>query len=118
MSQTTFPPDWDKERVRKVLAHYEGQTGEEATAEDEAALVESRQEVNVTDLLKKAFDAASRLPEDEQDAVAEWLLAELRSEEEWEGRFARTQDALSMLAREALNEHERGETEDLDPDSL
>jgi len=35
----------------------------------------------VTDLLKKAFDAASRLPESEQDAVAEWLLAALASEE-------------------------------------
>ncbi len=37
MSQTRFPPDWDEERVRKVLAHYEKQTEEEATAEDEAA---------------------------------------------------------------------------------
>ena len=72
----------------------------------------------MTDLLRKAFDAASRLPEDEQDAVAEWLLAELRSEERWEVRFARTQDPLSALAREALAEHEKGETEDLDPNSL
>ncbi len=72
----------------------------------------------MTDLLRRAFDAASRLPEDEQDAVAEWLLAELHSEEEWEGRFASTQGTLSALAREALAEHERGETEDLDPDSL
>ena len=72
----------------------------------------------MTDLLKKAFDAASRLPEDEQDAVAEWLLAELHSEEEWEERFASTQHALSALAREALIEHEKGETEALDPDSL
>jgi hypothetical protein len=72
----------------------------------------------VTDLLKKAFDTASKLPEDEQDAVAEWLLAELASEEGWEGRFARTQDALSTLAHEALDEHERGETEDLDPERL
>ncbi len=36
-SQTRFPPGWDEERVRKVLAHYEEQTEEEATAEDEAA---------------------------------------------------------------------------------
>ena len=72
----------------------------------------------MTELLKKAFDTVSRLPEDEQDAVAEWLLAELASEERWGERFAETQDALSMLAREALDEHERGETEDLDPESL
>ncbi len=59
----------------------------------------------MTDLLRRAFDAASRLPEAEQDAVAEWLLAELASEEKWEERFADTQGALSLLAREALDEH-------------
>ena len=72
----------------------------------------------MTDLLKKAFDAVSRLPEEEQDAVAEWLLAELASEENWGAHFSETQEALSVLAREALNEHERDETEDLDPGSL
>jgi hypothetical protein len=33
----TFPAGWDQERVRRVLAHYESQTDEEAVAEDEAA---------------------------------------------------------------------------------
>ncbi|OFW13682.1 MAG: hypothetical protein A3H27_11445 [Acidobacteria bacterium RIFCSPLOWO2_02_FULL_59_13] len=37
MRQTTYPPGWDEERVRRVLDHYEGQTDEEAVAEDEAA---------------------------------------------------------------------------------
>jgi hypothetical protein len=37
MSSNNFPPGWDKERVRKVLEHYESQTDEEAVAEDEAA---------------------------------------------------------------------------------
>ncbi len=72
----------------------------------------------MTDLLKKAFDAASRLPEDEQDAVAEWLLAELASEGRWGERFTETHNTLSTLAHEALDEHERGETEDLDPERL
>jgi hypothetical protein len=62
----------------------------------------------LTDLLKKALDTASRLPEEEQDAVAEWLLAELASEEEWDECFAGTQDTLSVLAREALGECGRG----------
>lgn len=35
--QKRFPPGWDEERVRRVLAHYEEQTEEEAIAEDEAA---------------------------------------------------------------------------------
>jgi hypothetical protein len=40
MTQSKFPPGWDEERVRRVLAHYEQQTPEEAVAEDEAAFVE------------------------------------------------------------------------------
>jgi hypothetical protein len=45
MNQTRFPPGWDEERVRKVLAHYEEQTEEEATAEDEAAFEDPDQTV-------------------------------------------------------------------------
>jgi hypothetical protein len=45
MSETRFPPGWDEERVRKVLAHYEEQTEEEAIAEDEAALEDPDQTV-------------------------------------------------------------------------
>jgi len=37
MKQSKFPPGWDAERVKRVLAHYESQSGEEAVAEDEAA---------------------------------------------------------------------------------
>jgi len=37
MSETKYPPGWDETRVRRVLEHYEGQSDEEAVAEDEAA---------------------------------------------------------------------------------
>jgi hypothetical protein len=37
MKQGDFPPGWDEERVREVLARYEAQTEDEAVAEDEAA---------------------------------------------------------------------------------
>lgn len=37
MKQSKYPPGWDKERVKRVLAHYESQSEEEAVAEDEAA---------------------------------------------------------------------------------
>jgi hypothetical protein len=43
MSQTEFPPGWDEEKVRKILEHYEVQTEEEATAEDEAAFEDRAQ---------------------------------------------------------------------------
>ena len=38
MKQSKFPPGWDEQRVREVLAHYEAQSEDEAVAEDEAAL--------------------------------------------------------------------------------
>lgn len=37
MKQNRFPAGWDEDRVRRVLERYEGQTGEAAVAEDEAA---------------------------------------------------------------------------------
>ena len=48
-----FPPGWDEERVRKVLAHYENQTEDEALAEDEAAYEAEGQTVMIvpTDLV-------------------------------------------------------------------
>ncbi len=39
----SFPPGWDEERVRRVLAHYESQSEEEAVAEDEAAFEDPSQ---------------------------------------------------------------------------
>ena len=45
MSQSRFPPGWDEERVRRVLAHYEEQSEDEAVAEDEAAFEEPSQTV-------------------------------------------------------------------------
>jgi hypothetical protein len=35
--QNRFPPGWNEARVRRVLAHYEGQSDSEAVADDEAA---------------------------------------------------------------------------------
>jgi hypothetical protein len=37
MSESRFPPGWDERRVKRVLEHYEGQSDDEAVAEDEAA---------------------------------------------------------------------------------
>lgn len=45
MKQSKFPPGWDEERVKQVLAHYESQTEEEAVAEDEAAFEATDQTV-------------------------------------------------------------------------
>lgn len=45
MTDKRFPPGWDENRVRKVLAHYEGQTEDVATAEDEAAYEDRTQSI-------------------------------------------------------------------------
>ena len=37
MSKQSFPPGWDEERVREVLAHYDNQTEDEQFAEIETA---------------------------------------------------------------------------------
>lgn len=45
MNQSRFPPGWDENRVRQVLAHYEEQSESEALAEDEAAFEDRTQTV-------------------------------------------------------------------------
>ena len=72
----------------------------------------------MTKLLEKAFSKASQLSAKEQDALAGWLLKELESESRWEALFAQSQDELGKLAEDALAEHHRGETEELDPEQL
>jgi hypothetical protein len=73
----------------------------------------------MTKLLQKAFDEASKLPEeDEQDALARILLEELASERRWEELFSGSPDLLADFANEALVEHRAGRTEKLDPDKL
>jgi hypothetical protein len=37
MQPNRFPPDWDEERVQRVLRYYEEQIEDKAVAEDEAA---------------------------------------------------------------------------------
>ena len=43
MKKSKFPIGWDEKKVRKVLAHYEEQSEEEALAEDEAAYEDKNQ---------------------------------------------------------------------------
>ena len=54
----------------------------------------------------------------EQDAMAQWILAELASDRAWEEALAGSQDRLSELGAEALREHRAGRSERLDPDKL
>jgi hypothetical protein len=61
-------------------------------------------------LLEQALEKAGALAQDEQDAIASEILDSLADEEAWKKRFAAKRDRLRELAREALEEDERGET--------
>ena len=71
----------------------------------------------MTRLLEQAFTEAKKLSEDEQDALAKFLLEEFASERRWTQAFADSQDLLSQLADEALAEYQAGNTRALDPDA-
>ncbi len=71
----------------------------------------------MTKLLKEALAKVSKLPADQQDALAAILLEEMADEERWIKAFERSQDALERLAQEALDEFKRGETTPLEFDS-
>jgi len=45
MKRSSYPPGWDEQRVRRLLAHYEKQSEDEAVAEDEAAYEDSTQTI-------------------------------------------------------------------------
>ncbi len=64
----------------------------------------------MTELLKKAFEAVSKLPPDSQDAIASRMLMELEDESRWDGAFAISQDKLARMADEAIDEFKAGKT--------
>ncbi len=74
--------------------------------------------VTVTKALQAAFDAASRLPEQQQDALARAIVDEVSLEESWDQKLAASRDALERLADEALADLRAGRAEPLDPETL
>jgi len=64
----------------------------------------------VTKLMHEALSAIAQLPAAEQDAIAMLILDELACEERWARLLARSQDELSRLARDALDEYQAGRT--------
>jgi len=68
----------------------------------------------MTKLLEKALERIASLPEEEQDAIAAQVLAELEDEAAWTKQFSAQGSELRRLANEALSEHRQGETCPLD----
>ena len=61
-------------------------------------------------LLEKALEQVVALPQNEQDAIAAEILASLADEDGWRRRFASKREVIRRMAREALDEDDRGET--------
>lgn len=72
----------------------------------------------MTDLLEKAFEHASKLPPQQQDALAKWLLNEIAADNAWDATFAKSPALLASLASEALQEKDGGDAQPLVPDEL
>jgi hypothetical protein len=72
----------------------------------------------MTKALEAALKEVAKLSAADQDALAETILAEIRSEQAWESSFASSEIELTRLADEALGEHRSGSTKPLDPKAL
>lgn len=60
--------------------------------------------------LKKAIEKAEKLSEDKQRIIADLIINEIG----WDDSFKQSQDKLSILAEEALEEYKKGKTKPLD----
>ena len=67
----------------------------------------------MTGLLEKALQRVEALSREEQDAIASQILETLEDEETWARKFREKPELLRSLAREAIEEHRRGETRPL-----
>jgi hypothetical protein len=72
----------------------------------------------MTTLLEQVFAEAAKLPAQEQEALAAWLIEELKSDRHWSQLLESSSDILEQLADEALAEFRAGRTQVLDPEQL
>lgn len=64
MSESKFPAGWDKDRVRRLIAHYEQMDEDEQVAEDEAAAETKGQTLMIvpTELVPSVREIIARNP--------------------------------------------------------
>jgi hypothetical protein len=64
----------------------------------------------MTQLLKRAFEEASKLKDTEQDALAAEILSELKDESRWDKSLASSGDMIDKMGRQALEEFQQHKT--------
>jgi hypothetical protein len=72
----------------------------------------------MTKLMEKAVEALRSLPEEQQDAVAGFVLSELESDRQWAATSLQHAERLRRLADEAREDFKAGRTSQLDPETL
>ncbi len=72
----------------------------------------------MTKLLARAFDLASKLPDELQDQLATELLTKLADEARWDSALADSPSELERLADEALEQYRRRRTLEQGVDDL
>ncbi len=68
----------------------------------------------MSSLIEEAWRRVEALPPEEQEAIASQILDWLADEEAWKRRFAEKRDVIARMAREAVEEDERGDTRPFD----
>jgi len=69
---------------------------------------------NMAELLRRAIAELEKLPDDQQDAIASCLLAELKDEQAWASRFESTTNEQWRLTAVIRQDIANGETVPLD----
>jgi hypothetical protein len=72
----------------------------------------------LTTLLEKAIAELAKLPETQQETMAQWILDELEDDARWDQAFASSLPQLEALAKKALQDYKAGRTQELKPDEL
>jgi hypothetical protein len=72
----------------------------------------------MTRLTEKAVEALRSLPEEQQDAVAGFVLSEIEADHRWAATSLQHADKLRKLADEARQDFQSGRTSELDPEQL
>jgi hypothetical protein len=72
----------------------------------------------MTRLMEKAVEALRSLPEEQQDAVAGFVLSEIEEDRRWATTSLKYADNLRKLADEAKEDFQAGRSSVLDPENL
>ena len=64
----------------------------------------------MTKLMETAIESVRKLSDAEQDVIAQIILDEVESEQQWDLRFAKGSEVLQQTADSAWAAHESGQT--------